>query len=144
MFSDVITVFNLHGGLWYPHVLNGVDATGIATGKSATTLNGVTSNDNGYILIQTVLDTSVMTEAGALPYTAPKEYAALENGENAITFQPQTDFIKLGSFNTDSPISDDDFETGFFDEMNSKYDGVYQIVSVAHYSLIPHFEIGVR
>ena len=41
-------------------------------------------------------------------------------------------------------ITDDDYESGFYDYANSRYDNVYQIISAVFYSLIPHFEIGVK
>lgn len=144
MFSETITLFNLHNGLWFPHVLHGVDATGISASKSATALNGTTNADNGVILIQSNSSKIIDTDNTVKPYVSPKAYAALESGENAVTFQPQTDFIMLGEYGRSEPITDDDYESGFYDAMNSKYDNVYLIVSAVFYSLIPHFEIGVR
>ena len=144
MFADTITVFNFQKGVWFPHVICGVDATGIAGGKSATTLNGVTKTDNGIILIQTDKDRAVNVNGEIMSYVSPKAYADLTSGEDSITFQPQLDFIMLGEYKDTDPIVDDNYESGFYDEMNNKFDDVYQIVSATFYSLIPHFEIGVR
>lgn len=144
MFTDTITLFNLHNGIWFPHVIYGVDAVGITAGKSATTLSGATKTDNGLVLIQTSSSKVINVGRTLKPYVSPKAYKALESGENAVTFQPQTDFIMLGEYESSDPVTDDDYESGFYDEMNSKYDNVYQIVSAVFYSLIPHFEIGVR
>lgn len=147
MFTDTITLFNLNNGMWYPHIIHNVDAAGIISGASATPLNGSTKADNGLILIQTYGSAGIKaidTDSGTRVYVEPKAYAALVSGSSAVTFQPQTDFIMLGAYEGVSPIVDDDYEAGFYDEMNSKYDNIYQIVSAAYYSLIPHFEIGVR
>ena len=38
-------------------------------------------------------------------------------------------------------LSDNDYVEGFYDYMNSTFDGVYAITSVAKFDLIPHFEI---
>ena len=144
MFSDTITLFNLHNGLWFPHVIHGVDAVGITDGASATALNGNTKADNGSILIQSSSGKVINTDSTLKPYVSPRAYAALESGESVVTFQPQTDFIMLGEHESSEPITDDDYESGFYDYANSRYDNVYQIVSAVFYSLIPHFEIGVK
>lgn len=144
MFTDTITLFNLHKGLWYPHVLHDVDAVGIANGASATALNGTTRSDNGVILIQTNSSKVIKVGNTLKPYVMPKSYELLENGADAITFQPQTDFIYTGEYESTEPVLDDAYNEGFYDWMNRKRDGVYQIVSAVYYSLIPHFEIGVK
>ena len=144
MFNDIITVFNLNNGAWHSHVIRNTDAAGITHGATSTAVNGTTKSDNAVILINSTIDKSIQTEKGLLPYITPKAYAALENGNNAITFQPQTDFIVLGEHYYDNPINDDDYETGFYDYVNSTLDNVYLIVSAAFYGLIPHFEIGAR
>lgn len=144
MFTDTITLFNIHNGIWFPHIVYGADAAGISAGKNATVMNGTAKTDNGLVLIQSSSNKVINVNKTLKPYVSPKAYAALENGENAVTFQPQTDFIMLGVYESTEPINDDDYEAGFYDDMNSKYDDVYQIVSVVFYSLIPHFEIGVR
>lgn len=144
MFSDTITLFNLHNGSWFPHIIHGVDAAGITDGASATALNGTTKSDNGSILIQTSNSKVINVDKTLLPYVSPKAYAALENGADAVTFQPQTDFIYMGEYENAEPINDDDYEAGFYDYVNSRRDGVYKIISAVFYSLIPHFEIGVK
>lgn len=144
MFNDTITLFNLHNGVWFPHLIYGADAAGMINGSSATALNGTTNADSGTILIQTNNDLIIHSDKKPIPYVTPKAYAALENGADAITFQPQTDFIFIGAYESTEPIIDDDYEAGFYTEMNSKNDDVYLITSVKFYGLIPHFEIEVR
>ena len=144
MFNDTITVFNLNNGMWYSHVIRNTDAVGIIHGATNTAVNGTTKSDNAVILINSTIDKIIQTDKGLLPYTAPKSYATLDSGDSTITFQPQTDFIVLGEHFYNDPINDDEYETGFYDYINSMLDDVYLIVSAAFYSLIPHFEIGAR
>lgn len=144
MFSDTITLFNLNHGMWYPHIIRGVDAVGIISGSNATALNGTTKADSGTILIQTSTSKVINADHSLKPYVSPKAYNILASGIDAITFQPQTDFIMMGEYESTEPVNDDDYDAGFYDEMNSRYDNVYQIVSAVFYSLIPHFEIGVK
>ena len=144
MFTDTITLFNLNHGLWFPHIIRGVDAVGIIDGAKATALNGTTKTDSGTILIQTSTSRVINADHSLKPYVSPKAYAVLESGVDVITFQPQTDFIMLGEYESTEPILDDDFDSGFYDEINSSHDNIFQIVSAVFYSLIPHFEIGVR
>lgn len=143
MYNDTITVFNLHSGLWLPRIIYNVDV-GITSGANSTTLNGLTKADSSIILIRSNGSKYIDVNGRQLLYVAPKRFAVLENVENVISFQPQTDFIFLGAYESIKPVADDDFETGFYDMMNNERDGVYQIASVAYYSLIPHFEIEAR
>ena len=145
MFGDTITVFNFKGGYYYPHVLHGVDAVGISDGATATAQSGNTNSDMGTVLIQSNASKIIAADNSVLPYVSPKAYEALADGvESVITFQPQTDFILIGEYESTEPIYDDDYETGFYDDINSTRDGVHQIVTAVFYELIPHFEIGVR
>jgi hypothetical protein len=145
MFGDTITVFNFKGGYYYPHVLHGVDAVGISDGATATNMSGTTNSDIGTVLIQTNASKIIAADNTVLPYVSPKAFEALTDGiDSVITFQPQKDFILVGAYESTQPIYDDDYETGFYDELNSTRDGVYQISSAVFYSLIPHFEIGVK
>lgn len=143
MYNDTITLFNLHNGAWYSHIIKEVDA-GITSGAGSTALNGTTRTDSAIILIQTSSSKVINADNSLLPYVSPKAFSALENPESVITFQPQTDFILIGEYENSEPINEDDFETGFYDEMNSKYDNVFLITSAAYFDLIPHFEIGAR
>lgn len=144
MFSDTITLFNFHKGYYYPHVLHGVDAVGIMQGANATALNGNTSSDGGQILINTNSSKILSVDNTQLPYVTPKAYEKLADGADAVTFQPQQDFIMIGDYGSTEPINDDDYEAGFYDEINSTQDNIHSIISVNFYSLIPHFEIGVK
>lgn len=143
MYNDTITVFNLHNGVWFPRIIHSVDI-GVTSGASSTTLNGTTKADSSIILIQSNASKGIIANGQQLLYVAPKKFAALENVEKAITFQSQTDFIIIGEYESTRPVIDDDYETGFYDTVNSERDGVYQITSVAYYSLIPHFEIEAK
>lgn len=143
MYDSTITVFNLHKGLWLPRVIHDVDI-GAASGSNATALNGTTNADTAIVLIPSNANKDITANGQRMIYAAPKKFAALENVENVITFQPQTDFIIIGEYESVKPVVDDDFESGFYDAVNGERDGVYQITSVEYYSLIPHFEIGAK
>ena len=78
------------------------------------------------------------------PYSPPKEWAALEDPANGITFASgqQFDFFWLGEWPDDAPISDDDYTEGFYDYMNKRYDHVFAVSSVnGPFTVIPHLEV---
>ena len=139
MYSDTITLFNLHRGVWHSHKLSGVDAVGLADRSTATALNGSVKNDTGVILVQS----DETRKIGPLQYIEPKQYKAAEDVTNLITFNTESDFIVLGDHST-APIKDDDYTDGYYDDINSRLDGVYKIAAASFYLLIPHFEIEVR
>lgn len=139
MFTDTITLFNFHKGIWYSHTLEGVDAIGLADRSTATALNGTVNNDNGIVLVPSDENKRV----GRLQYVMPKQYAAAEDVTNLITFNTGSDFIILGDHATE-PIVDDDYIEGYYSNLNEKNDGVYKIEAATFFLLIPHFEIGVR
>lgn len=139
MFNDIVTVFNNHKGCWYAHMIRGVDYGSTASAGS-TKLNGITKSDRVIVLIRSDADKHISSDV-TLQYVPPKVYERLENVEGHITFKPQDSFILIGEYNGAEPISDDDYEAGFFDYMNSMYDNVFMISSAAYFGLIPHFEI---
>lgn len=77
-------------------------------------------------------------------YLTPKAWDRQTNDllPQTITFTPgeKFDFFYVGEW-TEDPIADDDYENGFYDYMNSTYDGVYAVTSVSKLGVIPHFEI---
>lgn len=143
MYNDTVTVFNLHKDTWLPRIIHNVDV-GVTSSTSLTPLNGLTKADSSIILIRSNDSKCIDVNGRQLLYVAPKKFAVLENVENVISFQTKTDFVLLGEYESTKPIVDDDFESGFYDMINSERDGVYQISSVAYYSLIPHFEIEAK
>lgn len=139
MYSDTITIYNLHNGMWYSHTFEGVDATGIADRSTATALNGSTKNDTGLILVQS----DERKRVGALQYVEPKQYAALEDVTGVFTLNTDSDFVVIGDHATE-PVADDSYTDGYYDSVNSRLDGVHKITAATFYLLIPHFEIEVR
>lgn len=145
MFNDTITLFNFYNGVWYRHIIPRVDI-GAVDASSKTVSAGDTRSSSVTLLINTQFDKSIQTEGGVRIYLAPKEYARLADPilSQAITFDDKHDFIVLGAVYGDDPVNDDDYESGFYDHVYSRYDNVYRIVSAAWYGLIPHYEIGAR
>lgn len=155
MYSDVITLFNRRkqdgGDVWYPTILRGVDLN--ADRGAIIAKYGEQSTDNASLHIKYSIseDKPVVTghdgEGNALEktYYPPKEWARLESFFDTITFGDgnEFDFFALGEW-ADEPIQDNDYVDGLYNYMNSRYDHVYAITSVAKYSVIPHFEILAR
>lgn len=146
MFSDTVTVFNRYrsrlGDMWYPTVIRGVN---LLIDKAAIVAKyGAESKDNAVLNIHyQAVDGQIMV--GGKPYLSPKEWDRQTNDKLAesITFTSGTDFdfFMLGEYPTTNPIADDDYLNGFYNQVNSEYDYVFAITSVAKYSVIPHFEI---
>ena len=145
MFTETVTLFNFHEptGKWYPSVIKGVELQAdIASGLS--TPGKTDSTDSVSLLIQSKRDKTVQTANGSKTYLGPKAYAQCENPEAHITFKPECDFFYDGIWPTTDPILDDEYDSGFYDEVNRVHDGVYVVKTVAFLGLIPHFEIGGR
>ena len=142
MHNGTITLFNLQGSKWYPSVIRGVSVEEIVA-TSATENAGRTNSDTVELSIGTTNVKAIVTDAGLKSYVSPKAYAVCTEPANCMTFQPEQDFVFIGEWPTE-PISDDDFESGFYHAFNEEHDGVYMITSVAWLGLIPHFEIGGR
>ncbi len=146
MYLDTITLFNKYesrlGDMWYPSVINGVnlniDKAAIiakygAESKDAVVLNirYVSLNDKKFI-------------DGKL-YLPPKEWENQTNDKlsESLTLASGNgaDFFLVGDYGVAGPIADDDYDNGFYDYMNKKYDHVFAITSVGEYTVIPHFEV---
>lgn len=145
MYRDVITLFNFHKntGLWYPTVFSGVDI-GVSKASNPTT-HGTNNGDTVNILIHCKPDKTLTTADGEeKSYLGAKAYSKCATPHAFVTFKPECDFIFEGEWPDMSPVADEDYESGFYHEMNDNYDGVYMITSASFYGLIPHFEIGGR
>lgn len=144
MYSDTITLFNHYeselGNMWFPHVLKGV--TLIADKASIIAKYGENSTDNARLHIKYVLedDRIVIQDNEYLP---PKKWRNQDSVElaNTITFDTKHDFIISGAYENETPVMDDDYDSGFYDYMAENEDFCYTITSVSRYKLIPHFEI---
>lgn len=145
MYSDTVTIFNRYesrlGDMWYPTVLRGVN---FMSDRSAIVQKyGEQSKDNAVVNVRYDNVNGKVFVVGK-EYFPPKEWDRQTNDMLAetITFTPgeKFDFFYLGEY-SEEPISDDDYMEGFYDYMNSTFDGVYAITSVAKLDLIPHFEI---
>lgn len=143
MHDRTITLFNYHGGKWYPSVIHGVSVLENVA-SSATTQGGKTGSDTLEVSIKTSSSKGIETATGFKTYVSPNAYAACSAPADCLTFKPERDFIYCGEWPT-APIDDAEYEeSGLYHAMNEEHDGVYMITSVAWYGLIPHFEIGGR
>ena len=145
MYSDTVTIFNRYesrlGDMWYPTVLHGVNV--MADRSAIVQKYGEESKDNAVLNVQYDMAENDIKIVGK-NYLTPKAWDQQTNDllPETITFSPgeKFDFFFVGEWSED-PISDDDYENGFYDYMNSAYDGVYAITSAAKLTVIPHFEI---
>lgn len=149
MFADTVTLFNFHEatGKWYPSVISGVDLQ-VDSASKASTPGTTDSEDTATLLIQSKRDKTVTvlagTEAKTKRYLGPKAYAVCQDPEACITFKPECDFFFEGVWPGTDPVLDEDYDSGFYHEVNETHDGVHLVKSAAFLSLIPHFEIGGR
>lgn len=143
MHDRTITLFNYHGGKWYPSIIHGVTLVeNIAS--SATAQAGETGGDTLEVSIKANTSKEIETATGFKAYIPPTAYATCTAPADCLTFKPECDFICCGEWPT-APIDDAEYEeSGLYHAMNEEYDGVYMITSAAWYGLIPHFEIGGR
>lgn len=146
MFSDTVTVFNRYksrlGDMWYPTVIRGAN---LLIDKAAIVAKyGAESKDNAILNIHYQIVDGQITVDGK-HYLPPKEWDRQTNDmlSETITFTGglDFDFFMLGEYPITDPIADDDYLDGFYNQINSEYDYVFAITSVAKYSVIPHFEI---
>lgn len=143
MFDKTITLFNFHEptNAWYASVIENVNL--IELTQKNNTATGTDNGDSVEIIINCNADKSIKTKDGVKGYTRPKEYKRCSNPCEFITFNPDKDFIYHGEWSNRGPIDDDsDFDSGFYQAVNTDYDEVYKINSAAFLGLIPHFEIG--
>lgn len=143
MYNDTITLFNRYksssGDIWYPTVIHNVNL--IVDKSSLIAKYGAESKDNASLNIRYSGD-CIVEEKKWMP---PKEWRK-QHSEKTLTFSDgqSFDFFYVGEWEDITPIADDDYQDGFYDYMNSNYDYVFVISSVAKYSVIPHFEILAR
>ena len=145
MYSDTVTIFNRYesrlGDMWYPTVLHGVNV--MADRSAIVQKYGEESKDNAVVNVHyEMVDGKVFVDGKE--YLTPKAWDKQTNDKLAdtITFTPgeKFDFMYVGEY-SEEPISDDDYTEGFYDYMNSEFDGVFAITSVSKLNAIPHFEI---
>lgn len=145
MYSDTVTIFNRYesrlGDMWYPTVLRGVNF--ISDRSAIVQKYGEQSKDNAVVNVR-YDNVNGKDFVDGKEYFQPKEWDRQTNDRlsETITFTPgeKFDFFYIGEY-SEEPIYDDDYVEGFYDYMNSTFDGVYAITSVAKFDLIPHFEI---
>jgi hypothetical protein len=140
MYDGTITLFNYHANTkqWHTTVFDGVDL--LERDAKQATQQGETNGSSVDLLINVDADKSY----NGKQYVGPKAYAATDTPADCFTFTPETDFFVVGDRSMTEPVSEDDYESGYYHEMNTLYDGVHMVVSAAYFSLIPHFEIGGR
>lgn len=146
MYADTITIFNRYkesGDVsWYPTVIRNVD---LNIDKAAIVAKyGEQSTDNARLHVKYESEQENALISGKR-YLPPKSWAAQDTTElpDTITFASGNDFdfFIVGEWAEPDPILDDEFLDGFYNYMNSRYDYVFSVTSVAMYSVIPHFEI---
>lgn len=152
MYNATVTVFNYYEssttgiGIWYPHVLSGVD---LNTDKGAILKKyGTDSTDNAELHIAYELQDGkqIICDADGkeLPWLPPKEWRRQVNDllDDTITFEASDDCFFWEGVWDSGPVNDEDYRGGFYAYMNNRYDFVYLVSSVGGpYSVIPHFEI---
>lgn len=147
MFNDTVTIFNrLHsknGDKWYPHVLHNVKVN--ADKSSIIAKYGAESTDTASLIVHYKhVDGEKMIDG--IRFLPPKEWTRQEEGMHgdSITFNDNAtyfDFFIMGEWGNSEPINDNDYDKGFYNELNSKLDYCYAITSVGCFNIIPHFEI---
>ena len=138
MYRDTITLFNYYNGFWSATVLHNVD---LNTDRAAILARlGVNSGDRANLHVAYRLSGDGTIKVGDYTYVNPENYTA-ETG--TITFAEGLEFSFFSSFAWDGEtvISDNDYEAGFYNYLNSTRGDVFAVSSVAMYSVIPHFEV---
>lgn len=146
VYDKTITLFNRYssrlGDTWYPTVIHNVQL--IADKSAIIAQYGAESSDKALLHIRYETIDGVPVIAGK-PYKTPKEWDRQTNDllSQTLTFTDGQyfDFFMLGEYESEQPISDDEYTDGFYNYINSNYDNVFAVTSVGLYSLIPHFEI---
>lgn len=145
MYNDTITLFcrrvdKQKDVTWYPHILHGVNLNMDAAAIAAK--YGAESQDSVALNIRYTADGDKKLVCGK-QWLPPKEWQQ-QTGDDTLTFASGQafDFFYIGAWGDETPIDDTAYGIdGFYDYMNSKYDYVYAITSVAMYTVIHHFEI---
>lgn len=145
MYTDTITLFNFQKSTsrWYATVLEGVDLN--AAKAAILTDRGAQSTDETSLHVK-YTEVDGMVKVGSKQYLPPKEWARKNDPANTITFARGNNaaFFIEGKWDGEGPVDDNEYTDGFWNYMNSYYDAVYSINSVAKYSVIPHFEIAAK
>ena len=147
MYKDTVTLFNRYTTkdrkiVWYPTVLRGVNLN--IDKASIVAKYGSNSQDNAVLNVKYHSgDDTVMM--GDKRYLLPKEWKkqtedALAESLTFASDKEEFDFFYEGAWESDEPIMDDDYTSGFYSHMNNNYDNVFAITSVSKFSAIPHFE----
>lgn len=151
IYRQIVTVFNRkeeYGEtIWHPSVIYGVHL--IIDRSIIVSTYGEQASDNAKLHIRYTPSSEgakILTGAGRKIYLPPKEFAAMGNPAENITFAfgDNFDFIFDGEYSELVPIADDDYKSGFFNYMNKTYDNVFAITNCSKFNLIPHFEIVAR
>lgn len=148
MYKDTITLFNRYTTkdrkiIWYPTIMRGVNLD--VDKASIIAKCGTNSQDNAVLNVQYHSgDDAVMV--GDKQYILPKEWKrqSEESLPDTLTFTAGTqefDFFYTGEWESNEPILDENYTSGFYSYMNNNYDNVFAITSVSQYSVIPHFEV---
>ena len=159
LYKQTVTLFNRVSAksgevFWYPTVINGVHL--ITTKSSSWSGRAENESDDVRLHIQyTPSGSDALIKCADdqfKKWLEPKVWRRLPQEEKLenLTFAfgdaEVFDFFVEGVFaGASGPISDSAYERkGFYNFMNSQFDGVYAITSVSRYNLIPHFEIMAR
>lgn len=142
MYDKTVTVFNRVqnkrlGDMWYPTILHNCNVN--LDRANAIAKYGEESQD------VCVLNVKLPCEK---PYLPPKEWQRTDNKTGNVTFTPGDetfDFFFVGDWETETPVTDDDYDSGFYSFMNSHYDHVYAVNTVnGPFTVIPHLEVTGR
>lgn len=142
MFSHTLTVFCYHKGFWYPYVISGCSL--YVTTAETLTSKGFVNAGAVDINIQTSREKEIQTSQGIVRYISPKEFAGLDSPEGYMTLSPEQDFIFDGAYEDLTPVDDEDYDSGFYNELNKRRDGVYSITAAGWFGVIPHIEVGAK
>ena len=129
MYDKAVTIYNLHDGMWYPTVISGVSLYTVTA--SDITVNGV----NNVGSVQALIPAGNVGKT----YLPPKAYQQAASVGSYFTFTPEQDVLMEGTYTTVE--DDDDYDLGFYHEMNKIRDGVFLIKAAEYLSMIPHYEV---
>lgn len=148
MYKDTVTLFNRYTTkdrkiIWYPTVLHGVNLN--VDKASIVAKYGSNSQDNAVLNVKYRSKDDVVT-VGGKRYLFAKEWNKQTEDvlADSLTFasdKEEFDFFYEGEWESDEPILDGDYTSGFYSHMNKTYDNVFAITSVSKFSVIPHFEV---
>lgn len=148
MYKDTVTLFNRYTTkgrkiVWYPTVLRGVNLN--VDKASIVAKYGSNSQDKAVLNVKyNSGDDAAMV--GDKRYLLPKEWSkqiedVLAESLTFATGKEEFDFFYEGVWESDEPIMDDDYTSGFYSYMNNNYDNVFAVTSASKLSVIPHFEV---